>query len=157
MLVNTPRVALTGLLSAALLANGLAGAPVPAERVKAQKELAALGTKLHGNWIAGPCEGLLTFQTDGTYSWVHRGPGGEAESGAWALQGTPTVPVLVLKCKTADDRDREGKTAELPLVMQEDGGFTMNHPEASKPMEFVRVKCGTRPPFEKLKAMEDNR
>ena len=156
MCVNSLRVTLTGLLFAALV-TGASGAPIPAERIKAQKELAALGTKLHGNWIAGPCEGMLTFQADGTYSWVHRGPGGDAESGAWAVRGEPTALVLVLKCKTADDPDREGKSVELPLVILEDGGFTMKHPEAPKPMEFVRVKCGTRPPIEKIKAMEGNR
>jgi hypothetical protein len=151
MFVTTRVLAGLVLAALALVGANVSAAPIPVERVKAQKELAAQATKLHGAWIAGPCEGRLDFRADGTYEWTQRGPGGEAENGAWAVQGTPTALVLVLKCKTADDVTREGKTVELPLVMMENGGFTLKHPEVRKPMEFVRVKCGPRPPLEKVK------
>ena len=94
MRVNGTRFGLVCLLLAVLTATGFA-APVPAERAKAERELAALGTKLHGRWHGeGGCVGNLTFRADGTYEWTHRGPGGHTDTGAWAVRGEPMAPVL---------------------------------------------------------------
>jgi len=134
------RIARAGVLFALAVGAGAgaSGAPVPAERIKAEKELAALATKLHGVWIGGPCEGRFTFRADGTYEWTHRGPGGDTDAGTWAIRGDAQKPVLVLKCKTSDDSDREGTTAEMKLDRLDEMGFTFKSPESSAPMRFSR-------------------
>jgi hypothetical protein len=122
------------LLAAAASA---AGAPVPAERAKEEKRLAALAAGLHGSWVGGPCEGRITFRRDGTYEWIFRGPGGDSEGGTWFLRpGTPH-PKLVLKCKMADDRKREGGVVELKLTPAGERGFTLQDPEDARPMRFA--------------------
>jgi|GEM_PF-6759786 len=112
-------------------------APVPAERVKAAHELAALGTKLHGSWVGGPCEGQLTFRADGTYEWTHRGPAGFSESGTWAIRGEPSAPVLILKCKKSTHEDRIGTTVEMKLNRVDETGFMFTCPEASTLKRFA--------------------
>ena len=136
MFVNA-RVVLAGLLVALVAAAG-SGAPVPAERLKAEKELAAVAAKLHGEWVGGPCEGRLTFRPDGTYEWSGRGPGGDTDTGTWVLRGDTKAPVLVLKCKTSDDEEREGTTAELKLLQVDDAAFAFKFPERAERSRFER-------------------
>src|SRR5437870_4144046 len=101
MLLN-PRLALTALMLAALAATGPA-APVPAERAKAEKELAAVAAKLHGAWRGGACEGTITFRENGTYTWTGIGPGGHRHEGKWVLRGDPAQPVLAMECRKSFD------------------------------------------------------
>jgi hypothetical protein len=136
------RVAPTGLLVAALAAAGSA-APVPADRVKAEKERVALEAKLHGLWGAGPCEGQLTFRPDGTYDWKFRGPDGVTDSGTWMVRPDPAAPALVLACQKSDESDRAGKTVELKLALGETG-FGIQ-PAEGKPYVFTRLMKGPRP------------
>ena len=142
MFVNA-RATLAGLLVALFAAAG-SGAPVPAERLKAEKELAALSAKLHGAWRGGACEGRLTFRADGTYEWSGRGPGGDTDTGTWALRGDAPAPTLVLKCKTSDDPERAGTTAELKSVQVDDAGFAFKYTESSAPRLFERPKKESR-------------
>lgn len=157
LLTRRQAIATAALL--AVLAGGGGAAPVPAERARAEKELAAVAAKLHGRWTGGPCDGEIALRENGTYEWTGIGPGGESHEGTWALRGEPTAPVLTLTCKTADAKDREGRAEEFRLLRLDERGLAVKRPEAQKPMEFVRTKCEDRPlPREKAeKAMEDNR
>jgi hypothetical protein len=141
VLLNRTRAA---LLLAALAATG--AAPVPAERRKLDRELAERGIRLHGSWIGGPCQGRITFRADGTYEWTGRGPGGDTDTGTWAVRGTPSAPVLVLACKTSDDEDRTGTLLELRVTHLGATGFTIESPEAKKPIEFLRAMNPPRNP-----------
>lgn len=115
-------------------------APVPAERAKAERELVAMGTKLHGTWIGGPCEGHLTFRADGTYAWKHRGPAGFSEAGTWAIRGEPSAPVLIMKCKKSTHEDRIGTTVEMKLNRVDETGCVFTYPETSTPKRFESAK-----------------
>src|SRR5262249_18811893 len=45
---------------------------------------AGLLAKLHGFWNGGrDCQGDVTFKADGTYSWIHFGPGAATVAGKW--------------------------------------------------------------------------
>jgi len=91
----TARTLAAGLLVALVAVSG-STAPVPADRAKAEKELAAVAAKLHGSWRGGACEGTITFCENRTYSWTGIGPGGDCHEGTWTLRGDPTQPTLVI-------------------------------------------------------------
>jgi hypothetical protein len=145
MFLNALRVVAAGLLVAGFAPGGPA-APVPADRVKADKELATLSAKLHGAWLGDEgCVGRLTLRPDGTYEWRFRGPGGETDTGTWLLRGDPAQPTLALACKTSDDPDREGKTAEAKLAKLAERNFELKYANSSQPQRFSRAKCGVMP------------
>jgi hypothetical protein len=141
MLVNALRTVRGGTLVAMIATVAVSGtaAPIPAERAKAEKELVAFGTKLHGAWHGDVgCQGTITFKADGTYQWIHRGPGGHRDTGAWALRGEVPQPVLILKCKTSQD-DRAGTTVEVKLTL-EGTGLAFQHANPPMTETFTRMK-----------------
>jgi hypothetical protein len=146
VLLTNVRTVAAGLL-VAVLAGGGNSAPVPVERAKAEKELAALAEKLHGSWDGGPCEGTITFRADRTYEWTGIGPGGDRDSGAWSLRGDPAEPVLVMECKKSDAEDRRGKTTERTVVRVDGEEFEFKHADGTAAGVFDRVKpeIGARP------------
>lgn len=133
----TARIA-AGVLVAVLAPSGTA-APVPADRAKAEKELAALVKKLHGAWIGGPCEGIITLREDGTYAWTGIGPGGDQHEGKWALRGDPAQPTVVMESRKSFDVTLKG-TVELRVVRAGDAEFEFKVAGAEKPRLFERVK-----------------
>lgn len=132
------RSIMMGVLVAVFAPVG-ASAPVPADRAKVEKELAAVATKLHGSWQGGPCEGEVTFRADRTYEWTGIGPGGNRHEGTWTLRGDPARPTLVMACKKADELALEGKTTELAVVRVGEE-FEFKRPDAAKPQTFERTK-----------------
>jgi len=135
-----------GALVAMLAASGIA-APVPAERVKAAKELAALAAKFEGEWRGDAgCQGTLILQANGTYEWKFRGPGGDTDTGVWELRGDTQSPTLSLKCKTSDDPERKGKTVDVKVVRMTEGALAFQYPEATEPMTFTRDMKQPRQP-----------
>jgi hypothetical protein len=139
------RTAAAGMLVALLAATALA-APVPAERVKAEKELAAFATKLHGTWDGNRgCQGRLILQADGTYEWKFRGPGGDTDTGVWEMRGDPQSPTLSLKCKTSDDPTREGKTVDMKNVRVSEPQLVFKSPEATGSLAFTRAMEPPKP------------
>ena len=138
----TCRIAVVGV--AVFAASGIA-APVPAERVKAEKELAAFATKLHGTWEGNRgCQGRLILQADGTYEWKFRGPGGDTDTGVWEMRGDTQSPTLSLKCKTSDDPERKGKTVDVKVVRMTEMSLAFKSPE-SAPLEFTRAMKSPKP------------
>jgi hypothetical protein len=140
MFVNV-RVVWGGALGA-LVTVAVSGtaAPVPADRAKAEKELAAFGAKLHGTWRGDAgCQGNITLKADGTYAWTGRGPGGHRDTGTWVLRGEVPQPVLALKCKTSDNEDRAGTTVTVKLTLE---GTSLAFKYADPPSEqtFTRMK-----------------
>jgi hypothetical protein len=130
------------LLVAIFAATGSA-APVPAERLKAEKELAVVATKLHGTWLGEPCEGDITFHANRTYEWTGIGPGGERHAGAWTLIGDPAKPTLVMKCMKSDDPDRTGKTTELKFARLDEASFAFELPDEEKPHRWAKMESPT--------------
>jgi len=147
VLLTAARTVAAGLLLVALAGGGIS-APVPLERAKAEKELAALAEKLHGSWRGGACEGMITFRADRTYEWTGIGPGGDRDNGVWSLRGDPAKPTLVMECKKSDDADRQGKTTERTVVRVSGEEFEFRHADATAARVFERVKpeVGPRPP-----------
>ena len=144
MCVTTARTVVAGLLIAVLAAGGTS-APVPVERVKAEKDLVAVAEKLHGSWIGGPCGGTITFRADRTYEWTGIGPGGDRDSGAWSLRGDPAKPILVMECKKSDAKEREGKTTERKVVRVDGEEFEFKYADEAPSHVFERQpKCGVR-------------
>jgi hypothetical protein len=137
MLVK-PRVALIALMGAVFAAGG-SGAPVPAERAKAEKELAAVAAQLNGVWRGGPCEGTITFRENGTYTWTGIGPGGNCHEGKWVLRGDPTQPVLAMECRKSFDRALS-ENLELRVVRVAASEFEFKTADAEKHRLFERVK-----------------
>jgi hypothetical protein len=137
--VTPLRTAAAGLLLAALAPGG-ASAPVPADRAKAEKELAAVAAKLHGSWAGPPCEGRLTFHANRTYEWTDRGPAGKRDKGVWTLGGDPAQPTLVLECKSSAEPDLVGKAAEVKLVRLDEETLAFKEPGAKKPKTFERAE-----------------
>ncbi len=133
------RPLVAGVLLVVFTAGGRS-APVPAERLKAEKQLAAAATKLTGVWRGGPCEGTIALRADRTYSWTGIGPGGEAHAGTWSLRGDPATPTLALTCKEADAPDLEGTTVEAKFARIGDDEFELKETEAERPKTFRRVK-----------------
>jgi hypothetical protein len=142
MRVNALRVVRGGALVAIISAVAVSGtaAPVPAERAKAEKELAALGTKLHGTWRGDAgCVGNVTFRADGTYEWTGRGPVGQRDAGTWALRSEGQTPVLILKCKTSSHKVHAGTTVEVRLALEGSSlAFQSADPQSSQ--TFTRLK-----------------
>jgi len=136
VLVNLLRVAFAGTLVAATVS----AAPVPAERAKAEKELAAVAAKLHGSWRGGPCVGCLTFRANGTFEWTGIGPGGDSKTGNWFVRGEALAPILILKCVAADDEEEKGKATEYKLVQMDAASFAFKYPEREKPQVFERAE-----------------
>jgi hypothetical protein len=140
MLVNTLRITLIGLLGVACTVTGLA-APVPAERAKAEQELAGLAAKLHGTWQGDAgCQGRITFRPDGTYEWRGRGPCGEIDNGTWGMRWSELSPTLILKCKTSVNPARAGTTVEGKLVQLDDAAIAFAESAAAEPLRFSRKK-----------------
>jgi hypothetical protein len=146
VLLTSTRTGAAGLLLVAFAAGG-SSAPVPIERAKAEKELAALAEKLTGSWRGGDCVGTITFRADRTYEWTGIGPGGDRDSGAWSLRGDPAEPVLVMECKKSDAEDRRGKTTERTVVRVDAEEFEFKHADGTAARVFDRVKpeIGARP------------
>ncbi|MCI0701846.1 MAG: hypothetical protein L0241_12250 [Planctomycetia bacterium] len=132
-------VALGGFLLAGLVATGSA-APVPPERLKAEKELAVVAEKLHGSWGGGPCVGVITFRANRTYEWTGIGPAGERDEGGWGLIGDPAKPTLVMKCKTSDDPKRAGKTTEWKFAWLNEENVALVNTDKAALTSFARVK-----------------
>ena len=124
----------------AVIALGACAAPVPADRAKTEKELAAVAMKLHGLWRGVACEGEITFRADRTYEWTGIGPGGERHEGVWTLRGEGSRPTLVLTCKKADDPERKGKSTELKVVGVDDDQFEFRHSDTKTSRTFERAK-----------------
>src|SRR5688572_13577915 len=83
-----------------LLLAFVSAAPVP-PATRAERDLAALERKLHGEWVGdGPCRGGLVLRADGTYERIHEGPGGVNSTGTWAVRWNALPPTLVLTCRT---------------------------------------------------------
>lgn len=140
MLVNF-RVLAAGVLAALVVMNTTA-APVPADRVKAEKEMATVVAKLHGSWQGGPCEGRMTFRRDRTYEWSGRGPGGESDKGVWILRGDATQPTLVMECKESDNPDRAGKSLEVSLIRVDDENLVLKYANEEQPRTYPRYVKG---------------
>jgi hypothetical protein len=132
----TARIVVAGVL-VALLAPGGTSAPVPADRAKAEKELAAVAAKLHGAWMGGPCEGIITFREDHTYAWTGIGPGGDQHEGKWSLRGDPTQPTLVMECRKSFDVNLK-ENVELRIV-RVGTEFEFKIADTEKPQLFERV------------------
>jgi hypothetical protein len=127
-------------------ATGIA-APVPAERTKATKELAALTAKCEGSWKGTVgCQGNLLLRANSTYEWEGRGPGGDTETGVWELRGNPQSLTLRLKCKTADDLDREGKIVDVEITRVDETRLRFWSPESTEPLSFLRAMKPPRKP-----------
>ena len=124
----------------AVVALGASAAPVPAERAKAEKELTAVATKLHGSWRGVACEGEITFHENRTYEWTGIGPGGDRHEGVWTLRGDPARPTLVMECKKADDPERKGKTTELKVVGVDDDQFEFKYSDTTKSRTFEKTR-----------------
>lgn len=133
----TSRSAFAGVLIALVAATGWT-APVPAERVKTERELAAFATKLHGSWSGDAgCQGTLALQANGTYEWKLRGPGGDTDAGVWEMRGDAQSPALWLKCKTSDDPERVGTGVQMKVTQVTESKLTLL-PAGSAPLEFTR-------------------
>lgn len=147
MLLTAARTVTAGLLLVALAVGG-SSAPVPVDRAKDEKALAALAEKLHGSWRGGACEGTITFRADRTYEWTGIGPGGDRDSGAWSLRGDPAKPTLVMECKKSDDPDHQGKTTERTVVRVSGEEFEFKDADAtaSRVFNWVKPEVGARPP-----------
>jgi hypothetical protein len=117
------------------------GAPIPVERAKAEKELAAVAEKLRGTWDGrGGCVGRLALRPDGTYEWSGRGPGGTTDTGTWAMRWNGSIPTLILKCTASDDRECANTTVEIKLGRTDENSITLEGPGAERPLRFSRVK-----------------
>ena len=70
-----------------------------------------------GEWHGtAPCDGAITFRSDGTYERRHYSPGDYRVAGAWALRRDTSPPTLKLTCEESDDRDDVGRVVDLTLV-----------------------------------------
>jgi hypothetical protein len=124
----------------ALLMAFVSAAPVP-PATKAEKHLAALERKLHGEWVGdGPCQGGLTLRPDGTYRRTHRGPGGVGSAGTWAVRWNALPPTLTLRCRTSDDPGHEGTVRAVKLVELDDDVLAYQHLVDPKPTRYSRAK-----------------
>jgi len=72
---------------------------------------AALERKLHGAWLGGDCQGMLTFAADGTFERHHYSPGDCHLAGTWEVRWDALPPTLILTCTSADDPELLGKEA----------------------------------------------
>jgi len=70
-----------------------------------------------GEWHGtAPCDGAITFRSDGTYERRHYSPGDYRVAGAWALRRHTAPPTLKLTCEESDDQDDVGRVVALTLV-----------------------------------------
>ena len=107
---------------------------------KGADDLAALETKLLGNWRGDePCSGSLDILPGGKYERKMRGPGGDTSTGTWALRWNALPPTLVLTCKTSDDPDEVGKIVETKIVELDDAKLAIKDP-ASTTTRFSKAK-----------------
>jgi hypothetical protein len=72
---------------------------------------------LPGVWRGtAPCDGSLTFRTDGTFERQHYSPGDYHLSGTWAVRRDGVPPVLVLTCNASDEPTDVGGITEVVIV-----------------------------------------
>ena len=98
---------------------------------------AGLEAKLHGFWH-GPasCQGDVTFKPDGTYSWVHYGPGSATVVGKWSIRWDALPPTLVMTSTASNDKDYVGATAEVKVLQL--NGKTLVYEQNGHKVEFTR-------------------
>lgn len=98
---------------------------------------AGLATKLQGEWVGGgACQGDVTFKADGTYSWLHYGPGDATVVGTWSLRWDALPPTLVLTSTASNDKDYIGTTAEVKVLRLD--GKTLVYEQNRHKVEFTR-------------------
>ena len=63
--------------------------------------------KLQGKWYGtAPCQGDVAFDEDGTYSWVHYGPGDVTAVGNWSIRWDALPLTLVMVSTGATHKGR---------------------------------------------------
>jgi len=98
---------------------------------------AGLEAKLHGFWNGGrDCQGDVAFKADGTYSWIHFGPGSATVAGKWSMRWDALPPTLVMTSTASNDKDYIGVATEVK-VLQLDGKTLVYEQNANK-VEFTR-------------------
>jgi hypothetical protein len=70
-----------------------------------------------GEWRGtGPCDGGITFRSDGSFDRRHYSPGGYHVAGAWSIHGDGSSSTLTLTCEESDDQDAVGRVSRVKLV-----------------------------------------
>jgi hypothetical protein len=70
-----------------------------------------------GEWNGtAPCDGGITFRSDGTFERRHYSPGDNRVEGTWALRRHTSPPTLSLTCEKLDGEDVVGRVVDVTLV-----------------------------------------
>ena len=80
--------------------------------------------------------GDVTFNEDGTYSWVHYGPGDATVEGKWSIRWDALPPTLVMTATVSTDKDYIGVTAEVKVLQLD--GKTLVYEQNGHKVEFTR-------------------
>jgi hypothetical protein len=98
----------------------------------------ALTKNLRGEWTSNlDCFGDITFDTDGTYSWLHYGPGDATVVGKWSVRWDALPPTLVLASTASNDKDYIGMTKEWKVLQLGGKRLVCQYPDGGK-VEFTR-------------------
>jgi RNA polymerase sigma factor (sigma-70 family) len=102
------------------------------------EDAAGLMKKLQGEWMSNrDCLGDITFNADGTYSWIHYGPGDATVVGKWSMRWEALPPTLVMTSTASNDKDYIGQTKELKLLQLDGKTLVWQNQDAGK-IEFTR-------------------
>lgn len=113
--------------------------PLPAEETDS-KSPETIQRLLHGDWRGqGPCDGNLSIQPDGTWTWKNIGPGGDRASGQWKLTWDALPPKLTLHIDEADAEESVGTEQVYRVTQLNQARFSFRIPDQEKGIRFRRV------------------
>jgi hypothetical protein len=100
---------------------------------------AGLEAKLRGFWKGGrDCQGDVTFKADGTYSWIHFGPGSATVAGKWSMRWDALPPTLVMTSTASTDKDYIGVATEVKVLRLDGKTLTGAEEAIGRELEFTR-------------------
>jgi hypothetical protein len=137
---NTVRILQVVIVSVVMLsATTVGGFPVPVSPGKPVKDVTPLEHKLHGAWKGqGVCDGLIIFESNGTYRRMHYGPGNNSNSGKWEVRWDALPPTLILQCKKSDWDQEIGKIFELKIIKLDNSAFSYTFQNEEAPARYLR-------------------
>jgi hypothetical protein len=96
---------------------------------------------LLGGWHGtASCQGDVTFRADGTYSWIHFGPGDATVAGSWAIRWDALPPTLVMTPTASTDKDYIVLKAEVKVLRLDDKSLV--YEQNGHKVEFTREPEG---------------
>jgi hypothetical protein len=122
-----------------LIAASADGFPIPVSQGTPVKDVTPLERKLHGVWKGqGGCDGIIVFESDGTYRRTHFGPGNRSNSGTWEARWDSLPPTLILQCTKSKLNDEIGKAFELKIIKLDDSTFSYTFLNEETPARYLR-------------------